>query len=615
MFTEFEFPQWNTHRLGLTPARLRDLKPLVVLAGPNGAGKSRYLRLVNDIVRQAYSEWQDMVRLRGNVKALKSRPQSGPELESYQRHLLELERDRLRVERSPGWNDYPKVIALTYSADSVPDPQEEPPSRARELVASNKTGGFGSARTSLHAYFYQVARALHDADNPRTTNNPNFQQGFEDAIAFNRILQALLSAEIEPDVDKHGGVVPHFRKRLFQPDELSEGEAILAVWAILLHRQREWLQDACVLIDEPENHLHPDVCIRALFALRNDILGPGGQIWLATHSIPLIAYAGMESVYFVDHGSIEYAGNKIEKVIDRLLGGEQGRARLHTFISDAEEMAFDVFAAQCLLPPDVASAREKDPQQEQMVGIASKIGAHKENVRILDFAAGRGRLAAALKQAGLATNRKFTYYAFNDARFSKKEELQECTQHIRQLELPLPPENYLVDSLYKLTGPGSEPMDLVVMCNVLHEIPVDDWQRCFADIVEVLAEDGKLVILEDQLPNVGELPHENGYVILDEFALKELFNSRSAVMALHSEQDARLTAFAITRSALKQVTSETIGKALGKVMRRAREEIRRIRAVSMNERTYQLGRRHAHFTMLYANAQLALEKYPESGRG
>ncbi|MFY0572571.1 AAA family ATPase [Archangium lansingense] len=494
------------------------------------------------------------------------------------------------------------------------NPITDAPYEVDKLVAANKSGGFDEALRSVYSYFFDVARALHEAEHPRSRDLEPVKQALDDARAFNKVLQALLSVEIEPVLNENRRVIAQIRGRPFNPDELSRGELVLAVWAIILHRQREWLRGACILIDEPENHLHPDVCIRALAALQKDIIGPDGQIWLATHSIPLIAHAGMESVYFVDNGTIDYGGNKLEKVIERLMGGTEGRAKLRAFISDAEEIAFDVFAAQSLLPPSVASPRRDDPQQKQMVGIASNVGVHKENVRILDFAAGRGRLAAALKQAGLAAERKFTYYAFNDARFARKEELQECLQHVRQLEQLRPPETYLVDSLYKLTGPGAEPMDLVVMCNVLHEIPVDDWQRCFLDIVDVLAEDGKLVILEDQLPPVGELPHANGYVILDELALQELFRSKDAVTALHKEPDARLTAFAINKSTLRQVTPESIGRALGKVMRRAREEIRLIREVRGEERTYQLGRKHAHFTMLYANAQLAMEKYPERER-
>jgi ubiquinone/menaquinone biosynthesis C-methylase UbiE len=236
-------------------------------------------------------------------------------------------------------------------------------------------------------------------------------------------------------------------------------------------------------------------------------------------------------------------------------------------MADADEIAFDNFAAQCLLPPGVASTQEDDPQQIQMVKVAKILGANKENVRILDFAAGRGRLAAALGDAGLTARRRFTYDAF---------------------------------------------MDLVVMCNVLHELSVGDWQRSLERIHEVLAEGGHLVVFEDQTPSTGELPHADGYVILNEPALQHLFGSKNAVVRLPSERGERLTAFAIPRTFLKKVTPETIGKALGSVKRMAEENMRRIRDERRGGRSFQDGRLHAHFALLLANAHLASQQFPET---
>jgi len=632
MFTEFEFPPEFTTPEGLAPQRLRNLKQLVVLAGPNGAGKSRYLKLVGTIATKAHEALRAQQDSREVVRLATSGSQNAEPSENnaaagglfgamlgmipeVRKEIIKMEHHARLVKIRAGLSQSFKVVPLSYEVSayaSMVDPTDKR-KRAEDAVNANTSGGFSNAWSSVHAYFHEVAQAMHDSEHPRTKNHAAVVQGLEDAKAFNQVLRALLSAEIEPDLNEKRRVIPRFRGRPFAPSELSAGELILAVWAVMLHRQREWLRDACVLIDEPENHLHPDVCIRALSALQNEILGPEGQIWLATHSVPLIAHVGMDSVYFVDNNSIEYAGNQIEKVISRLLGGDEGRSKLRTLMADADDLAFEVFAAQSLLPPTVASARDNDPQQKQMVDVTSVLGAEKENVRILDFAAGRGRLAASLRQAGLAANRKFTYYAFNDLRFSSEEDRRECLEHICQLDQPGEPAQYVVDALYKLTGPGMCSMDLVVLCNVLHEIPVEDWQRCFTGLFELMASDGKLILLEDQLPQIGELPHEKGYVILDELAVKELFNSSNAVTVLPSGLDGRLTAFAIDKAVLKQVTSLTIGKALDKVMRRAREQIRWIRETGKNGSTYKLGRKHAHFTLLYANAQLALEQYPVGG--
>ncbi|MFY0581554.1 AAA family ATPase [Cystobacter fuscus] len=476
MFSDFVFPSFFTSPVGLKPAELRNLRSLVVLAGPNGAGKSRYLQLVPKVS-------EHFLHAAGNASALRNQLKRPPD--TWLGHLEPSEREaevskleeRIRALESMAatarWAGQPqkeiRTIPLRYtmasgsiysrnSHERVTDPNEAPPRQVEQQANANTTGGFEAAASSVLAYFHEAARAMYDSEHPRHKNSEAVKRRLDDALAFNRVLRAFFSAEIELGMDANGKPVSNFRGRLFRPQELSEGEQILVIWTILLHRQKEWLRGAQVLIDEPENHLHPDACIRALEALRSDdILGPEGQIWLATHSIPLIAYAGLDSVYLVDHGAIEYAGNRIEKVIDRLMGGEEGRVRLRALLADADELAFDTFAAQCLLPPSVAAPREGDPQQEQMANLAREMGVHKQDVRILDYAAGRGRLAVALKEAGLAAERKFTYFAYQAAGYTSAEERSECLERIRELGPLQSPEAYLVDSLDRLTVPGVPP--------------------------------------------------------------------------------------------------------------------------------------------------------------
>jgi ABC-type multidrug transport system ATPase subunit len=628
MFSDFVFPKFFTDPVGLKPAELRNLGSLVVLAGPNGAGKSRYLRLVPELTNQFASMSSNISWLSNRLNDPKTDwvsyappAEREAELTKWKERLRALE----WMSTTARWVGQPqkeiKTIALRYTmaSDSIvspnfdedtTDPNEAPPREVEERAQSNRTGGFESAASSVLAYFHEIARAMYDSEHPRHRNSETVKQKLDDALAFNRVLRALFSAEVELGMNASGRPVANFRGRLFRPGELSEGEQILVIWTILLHRQKEWLRGAQVLIDEPENHLHPDACIRAIEALRSDdILGPEGQIWLATHSVPLIAYAGLDSVYLVDHGSIEYVGNRIEKVIDRLMGGKDGRSRLRALLADADELAFDTFAAQCLLPPAVAAPREGDPQQEQMVNLAREVGANKQEVRILDYSAGRGRLAVALKEAGLTAERKFTYFAYQAPGYTSGKERSECLERIRELSPPQSPDAYLINSLDRLTVPGVAPMDLVVMCNVLHEIPVRQWLECFARIHEVLADDGQLVILEDQLPSVGELPHANGYVILDELALMELFGAQEAVRTLSLDKKGRLTAFGIPRAFLRNASATTICKTLERVKRKAKDELRLLREAGQQQRSFQMGRLHAHYALLHSNALLALDEY------
>lgn len=620
MLIDFIFPEHLTGPLGLQPAKLRNCGQLVVLAGPNGAGKSRYLKLVPEITKVVPD-------ISGRIRTAKQyieNPFFGPHSEASRAQLEAAVRGLESIAATVRWaGEIPAEIRTIPLRYELANPgfrksttglsataHSAPPDKVIEQAQQNTSGGFGTAADSVPAYFHEVARTLYESGHPLHKDSKILQQRRQDVQSFNRVLRAFFSAEVEVGMDAQDRPIAHFRGRPFQVSELSEGEQILVIWTILLHRQKEWLRGAQVLIDEPENHLHPDACIRALEALRSDeILGPDGQIWLATHSIPLIAYAGLDSVYLVDHGSMEYVGNRVEKVVNSLMGGEQGRSRLRALLAEADELAFDNFAAQCLIPPLVAEPRKDDPQQAQMAKLTQQLGARKENIRILDYAAGRGRLAVALREAGLAAQRNFTYYAYQAPAYTSSVERRECLERIRQLAQPEPVESYLVDRIDRLSVPGVEPIDLVVMCNVLHEIPVRQWLECFSHVQEVLAEDGYLVILEDQLPSVGELPHANGYVILDDIALMELFASKEAVQHRSIEKDGRLTAFGIPKRFLRNASAATIQKTLEKVRRKAKDELRNLRAAGSGEHSFQHGRRHAHYALLLTNAQLALEEY------
>ncbi|WP_374759976.1 AAA family ATPase [Acidithiobacillus thiooxidans] len=63
-------------------------------------------------------------------------------------------------------------------------------------------------------------------------------------------------------------------------------------------------------MDEPENHLHPSAVIDLLDAIKEQ--NPHGQIWIATHSIPLLSHYDEGSIWYVDEGSISFAGRKPE---------------------------------------------------------------------------------------------------------------------------------------------------------------------------------------------------------------------------------------------------------------------------------------------------------------
>jgi len=502
----------------------------------------------------------------------------------------------------------PEVIQLRYTLRSPSHPDEMVPHVVDALVDGNTRGGIETASESMHAYYDEVARALYDGKHPALRGNAEVEARAQDALGFNRLLKSLLGVEIEPEVGPRSRVFAKVRGRRFDPAELSDGERVLIVWAILLHRQHQWLGQSILIIDEPENHLHPDVCIRAIDALCRDVLGEHGQIFLATHSVPLLAHVGMDSIYFVDQGRIAYAGRKLDALIDKLLGGAEGRKQLHTFLGDAEQRSFYSFAAQCLLPPGVAEAREGDPQQVQFLRLMQARKKDGVPLRVLDYAAGKGRfaltLAETLREQG-SSSTLLEYFAFNDHHFCETKDAAACRDAISQLHPGAEASNYF-DRFEAIHVGPSPKMDVVLMCNVLHEIPVKEWPRLFQKLTEILSEEGCLLIMEDSLPPIGELPDPTGYLLLDRISAQALFYSTEGVRVVDQDKGGRLIALEIDQRVLKNVSRESVDNALKKIRDCALEESKHLRSEAVQTPAYDRGRLHAHYTMLYTNACLAL---------
>ncbi|WP_257459433.1 AAA family ATPase [Archangium lipolyticum] len=628
MINQILIPAGRASSLGLRPPNepLRGLSQLVVLAGPNGAGKTRYLKLLEQEVERYLTAVKGRATLRwvfprlDEVLELETKEQledwwrvpenkASADSSHVEKATTTLWRQKQEFNHLRFTQDPSQVVWLRYSLSSPGHPDQMSPGVVDRVVEANKKGGIQTASESMHAYFDEVARALYNADHPSLKGTPEVEAQRQDALAFNRLLKSLLGIEIQPGLSSTSRVFAEVRGRRFDPGELSDGEMVLITWAILLHRQHQWLEGSILLIDEPENHLHPDVCIRAIESLRRDVLGEHGQIFLATHSVPLLAHCGLDSIYFVDEGRIEYAGRKLDALIDRLLGGKQGRERLYTFIGETEQRLFYSFAAQCLLPPGVAEAREGDPQQKQFLRLMKSRKAAGRSLRVLDHGAGKGRLALelaeAFRQSG-STERPIEYFVFNDQHYCAPEDERACRAALSRLHPGTETSHYFERFEAIQVGP-SQKMDVVLMCNVLHEIPIQEWRRLFHKLADILSEDGLLLLMEDSHPPIGELPNPTGFLLLDGLSAQALFHSNDGVRVIDRDKGGRLIALEIDQRVLRNVSKDSLERALGKIRDCALEEIKHLRGSGDERSAYDRGRLHAHYTMLYTNACLALE--------
>lgn len=641
MLTSVTIPEEVARNYGVAATEFRGLSRVVVLAGPNGAGKSRYLRALEATLNRVRTARSDLPGLeeqlaqaianqdhaQNNLKLLHRVAQSSQREERIskaeanvqtrqQRTATILDRRTKKLATvalasftgvesgdSEPRHDATTLVQLHYEGgdDKVQDLRQLTQEQAFGLASQVASGGFASAHSAMHAYLASTARVLWSADHPRERERAGFEERLSDAVQFNRIVSALLSTQLECQLGADGHVEPMLRGRPFKKSELSNGEKVLLTWAITLHKQKELLANAVITIDEPENYLHPNACIQALERLQG-LLGEHGQIWIATHSVPLIAYGGLESVYLIKDNQAVFARNKVDDVVCSLLGGPLGRTRLQTLLADADSIAANKFLAECLLAPTVVDTGANDPQSSMLHAILERAKTEGKQLRLLDYGAGKGRLATAISELVRASD--VEYFAF-DLPASAHRDL--CLSRIARLQQAAEPAAYYWDSPAKLEAETGRTFDIVVLCNVLHEINPLDWPSVFRKIDHLLRDDGVVIIMEDLLPPIGELPHAGGHLLLDLHGLKTLASAHQGIKLLAAEREGRLIAVEIPKDAISGITDDSRKQAIQYVYNRSREEAERLRSDS-SDRTVESGRKHAHFMVQLANATLILER-------
>lgn len=466
-----------------------------------------------------------------------------------------------------------------------------------ELGVSNLNKGTFSKIQTLSDQFVEVTHQYIHTDRFQA------ERVIEDFNSINSLVQRFLGTKIGRYIDRQATL---FDLPLGKAN-LSQGQKIILQLCVALHSQAKGLDDVIILMDEPENHLHPAAMLELIESIQAN--HKNGQLWIATHSLPLLAHFKSSEIWWMENGTISNAGRNPQIVLEGLLGDEGRRAKLAGFLDLPFVVASNRFTAECFLLPETVGAREGDPQTAQIREAVEKLCESKAKFRILDYGAGKGRLAIELaEKSSTELKAKIDYIAYDPDGKDK----DECGAAITRLHSTA--EKRFFDDLSTLKNDRDEgTFDVVVMCNVLHEIPVSDWGKLFGPgrkITKLLSSDGYLLLVEVQQLPYGELAHQHGFIVLDTAQIRKLFSfsedEQRASVKIDNQRDGWLKAHLIPKAFIARYTGDTRKESIKDLSEQAFDQIELLRKSDQKDSLN--GRRHGFWVQQFANAQLALRE-------
>jgi len=611
---------------GLQGFKMTRLDRVVLLTGPNGGGKSRLLQSVSEqcgsyLVGDDYQYAKlDLDRTVDQIKQLRDRLANKPDGENPAgliNHISSLDEHRKNITSKLNARDgivfdnppTKKINLVHYYARNV----EVKDWRDQNFHTSDIGVVEAVSRFNLAPIAQNVVSIVRTiCSNYYMTSGEPDASDDELRVATLRhqrlcaMVQDFIGVPLKWNSTEKG---PTLFGRSLHEASLSEGQKILLVVATSLALQDGTGEDLILLLDEPEKHLHPKAVLELLDRL--DKACPNAQLWIATHSVHVLAHYGERCIWSVRDGRAQHAGREWASVLESLIGSSEHSDKVRSFLGLPAAHAMFSFAAECLVPPDVADTPPGDPQTTQIAAFLKSVRTRDAPMRLVDFGAGQGRLLGELMQQSSRFREDFDYFAFDQTNV-KEEYRTRCLSRLIECYGEEGGKRLLRGAGAIRNGINAGSVDCVVLCNVLHEIEPKQWMTLLGpsgEIYESLAENGVLLIVEDQLLRDGERAHDYNFLVLSEHELKALFgvlpeNIDIASMP-HPRYPNRLKMHRVPRSLLANITNTTIAKALARLVENSKNSAEAL----VGSTDAASGRLYGFWTMQHFNATTALSHW------
>lgn len=629
-----DIPKSEDNHDGLGHIKMEKLDNIVLIAGKNGSGKTRILNKIFGVISskptksfiantkiQLENEKRNLTLYETNLGNLNKQLS----IASNELHIDQLKRDIadsirfgesskqqiLNMDRQLNWKQIETSdLADSYSAVRVvpkslalQDSNSFPKNQMMGYAANISSVGVDNLPQGSFAKIQVIQdRWFNSTHQHSQVSQEEKKKAVEEYEKLQKIIDIFLNTPIGRTINDEATL---FGFPMGQSN-LSDGQKILLQFCLAIYSQETALKDLILILDEPENHLHPSVIIETIERIQKCV--SNGQIWIATHSVPLLAHFNPSQIWFVENGKIQHAGKIPEKVLNSLLGDESEVAKLQDFISLPAQYASSRYAFESLIEPGAIMTDSTDSQSMQVRADLLKL-ASLGKLRILDYGAGKGRLISNITDLD-SVNADKLIQSIDYITFDKYPTDKDICESALSKAYGSSENRYFNDMNRLLSVYNKASFHVVIMCNVFHEIDPKDWLKLFQPegiISGLLAENGILLLVEDHQIPIGEKAYQKGFLVLDTPHLKDLFKiSEEEIGFTFSEKKGgRLKAHQIPKNYLIRIDEASRLAAIRSMSITSREKIIETREKEVN---YQNGKLHGFWTQQFANAQLNISE-------
>jgi energy-coupling factor transporter ATP-binding protein EcfA2 len=374
-------------------------------------------------------------------------------------------------------------------------------------------------------------------------------------------------------------------------NELSEGEKILFALSILLfyHTERknnkEPLAHCILIVDEPERNLYPEATMSIIKKLREKF--QPDQFFLASHSIDVLVSLDHNERYEVENDKL-LLKNDIGKIIETLYGNLFSNLQLlSTSIFD---LYYHNFITQCLSEPETCDL--VNPADPQVKSFVERCKARKDqHLKILEIGAGEGRIYKS--SIGSLQGVKYTYSAY-ETNLTYRNKLRSSGITV-------------IDNFDNI---AEGTFDIILFCNVLHEIEPVQWIYSLNKLISALKQDGEFIFIERNILSKGEHAHKYDFFVLGNAELQKLFSISDELANIASnEHKSKISCIPIPKALLTEniVTQTSIQEAIELLKNNSWTKLRKIKENNPPLDNAKRGQELSFYSVQYINSCYYLE--------